>query len=68
MRNEGPDKGAWLAFWMAVLGNSTDFLSIFFVYDSNSCILIKTSRVREKGQAILPLTFSSALELESELE
>jgi len=42
--------------------------SIFFVCDLNSCILIKTSRVQGKGQAILPPTFSSALELKSELE
>ena len=53
MRSEGSDGGAWSAFWMAVLGNSTDLLSIFFVYNSNSCILIKTSRVQGKGQAIL---------------
>jgi len=68
MRSEGSDERAWSAFWLAVLGNSADFLSIFFVYDSNSCILIKTSRVREKEQAILFPTFSSALELKSKLE
>jgi len=68
MRSEGLDRGTWLAFWLAVLGNSVDFLSIFFVCDSDSCILIKTSRVQGKEQAILPLTFSSVLELKSELE
>jgi len=68
MRSERLDRGTWSAFWLAILGNAIDFLSIFFVCDSNSCILIKTSRVRGKGQAILPLTFSSALELKSELE
>jgi len=68
MRSEGLDGGIWSAFWLAILGNAIDFLSIFFVCDSNSCILIKTSRVREKGQVILPLTFSSALKLKSELE
>jgi len=68
MRSEGLDRGTWSAFWLAVLGNSVDCLSIFFVCDSNSCILIKTSRVQEKGQAILPPTFSSALELKSGLE
>jgi len=52
MRSEGSDRGAWSAFWLAVLGNSVDFLSVFFVCDSDSCILIKTSRVRGKGQAI----------------
>jgi len=52
MRSEGSDEGAWSAFWMAVLKNSADFLSIFFVCDLDSCILIKTSRVRGKGQAI----------------
>ena len=46
MRSEKSDRGTWSAFWLAILGNSTDFLSIFFVCDSNSCILIKTSRVR----------------------
>jgi len=52
MRSEGSDRGAWSAFWLAVLGNSVDFLSVFFVCDSDSCILIKTSRVRGEGQAI----------------
>ena len=68
MRSEGSDGGTWSAFWLAILENAVDFLSIFFVCDSNSCILIKTSRVREKGQAIFPLTFSSTLELKSEFE
>jgi len=68
MRGEGLDGQTWLAFWLAVLGNSVDFLSAFFVCDSDSCILIKTSRVQEKGQAILPPTLSFALELKSELE
>jgi len=68
MRSEGLNGRAWSAFWLAVLGNPADFLSIFFVCDSNSCILIKTSRVQEKGQTILPPTFSSALELKSELK
>ena len=68
MRNEGSDRGTWSVFWLAVLENSIDFLSIFFICDLNSCILIKTSRVQGKKQAILPLTFSSALELKSELE
>ena len=55
MRREGSDREGWSAFWLAILGNAVDFLSIFFVCDSDSCILIKTPRVREKGQAILPL-------------
>ena len=53
MRSEGSDGGTWSAFWLAILGNSANFLSIFFVCDLNSCILIKTSRVRGKGQEIL---------------
>ena len=57
MRSKGLDRGTWLAFWLAVLGNSVDFLSVFFVCDLDSCILIKTSRVQEKGQAILLLPF-----------
>ena len=58
IRSGGSDRGTWLAFWLAILGNSTNFLSIFFICDLNSCILIKTSRVRGKGQAILsPLPF-----------
>jgi len=68
MRSKRLDRRAWLAFWLAVLGNSANFLSIFFVCDLNSCILIKTSRVEEKGQATLLPTFSSALELKSKLE
>jgi len=52
MRSEGLDREKWSAFWLAILGNLVDFLSIFFVYDSDSCTLIKTSRVQEKGQAI----------------
>jgi len=65
--SEGSDGRAWSAFWLAVLGNSTDFLSIFFVCDLNSCILIKTSRVQEKGQAILSpyLLFCSRAEKQS---
>ena len=31
--------------WLAVLENSVEFLSIFFVCDSDNCTLIKTSRV-----------------------
>ena len=57
MRSEGLDRGTWLAFWLAVLGNSVDFLSVFFVYDLDSCILIKTSRVQGKRQEILFLSF-----------
>ena len=53
------DGRTWLAFWLAVLGNPADFLSIFFVCDSNSCILIKPSRVREKGQEILSLMLAT---------
>jgi len=68
MRSEGSDRGTWSAFWLAVLGNSIGFLSVFFVFDLDSCILIKTSRVQGKGQTVLPPTFSSALELKSELE
>jgi len=68
MSSEGLDGGTWSAFWLAILGSSVNFLSIFFVCDLDICILIKTSRVRRKGQAILSLTFSSALELKSELE
>ena len=68
MRSKGSDRGTWSAFWLAILENSANFLSIFFVCDSNSCILIKTSRVQEKGQATLSFTFSSALELKNELE
>ena len=68
MRSEGLDEGTWSVFWLAILENAVDFLSIFFVCDSNSCILIKISRVRGKGQAIFPLIFSSTLELKSELK
>ena len=68
MRGEGLDRGTWSAFWLAILGNAVNFLSIFFVCDLNSCILIKTSRIQGKGQAILSPTFSSALELKSELK
>ena len=68
MRSERLDEGTWSAFWLAVLGNSVDFLFVFFVCDSDSCILIKTSRAQGKGQAILPLTLFSTLELKSELE
>ena len=68
MRSEGSDRGTWSAFWLAVLENSVDFLSVFFVCNSDSCILIKTSRVQGKGEVILPPTFPSALELKSELE
>ena len=68
MRSEGSDGGTWSVFWLAVLENSVGFPSVFFVFDSDSCILIKISRVQEKGQAILPPTFSSTLELKSELE
>ena len=57
MRREGLDRGTWSAFWLAILGNSANFLSIFFVCDLNSCILIKTSGVQGKGQAMLPLSF-----------
>ena len=57
MRSEGLDGGTWSAFWLAVLGNSVNFLSVFFVCDLDMCILIKTSRVQGKGQAILPLPF-----------
>ena len=35
MRSEGLDGGTWSAFWLAILGNTADFLSIFFVCDSN---------------------------------
>ena len=45
MRSQGSDGGTWSAFWLAILGNAIDFLSIFFVCDLNSCILIKTYRV-----------------------
>jgi len=68
MRSEESDGRTWSAFWLAVLGNSVDFFFVFFICDSDSCILIKTSRVRGKGQAILPPTFSSTLELKSELK
>jgi len=68
MRSEGSDGGTWSVFWLAVLENSIGFLSVFFVFDLDSCILIKTSRVQGKAQVILPLTFSSALELKSKLE
>ena len=57
MRNKGLDRRTWSAFWLAVLENSVDFLSIFFVYELDSYILTKTSRVRGKGQAILSLPF-----------
>ena len=43
--------------WLTILGNSVGFLFIFFVCDLDNCTLIKTSRIREKGQAILPLPF-----------
>jgi len=68
MRSEGSDRGTWSAFWLAVLGNSINFLSVFFVCDLDSCILIKTSRVRGRGQAVLLPTLSSALELKSGLK
>ena len=57
MRNEGLDGKTWSAFWLVVLENSVSFLSVFFVCDLDSCILIKTSRVQKKEQAILPLSF-----------
>jgi len=57
MRSKVSDGGTWSAFWLAVLGHSVDFLSVFFVCDLDSCILIKTSRAQGKGQAILPLPF-----------
>jgi len=53
MRSEGLDGGTWSAFWLAILGNSVGFLSVFFVCDLDSCILIKTSRAREKGKSNL---------------
>jgi len=68
MRSEGSDRGTWSAFWLAVLGNSVEFLSVFFVCDLDMCILIKTSRVQGKGTSNLTPTFSSTLELKSELE
>jgi len=68
MRSERSDRGTWSAFCLAVLGNSVGFFSVFFVFDLDSCILIKTSRVQGKEQGILPPTLSSALELKSELE
>jgi len=43
--------------WLAILGNSVGFLSIFFVCDLDNCTLIKTSRVQGKEQVILPLLF-----------
>jgi len=52
IRSERLDGEIWSAFWLAILGNSIDFLSIFFVYDLDSCTLIKTSRVREKEKVI----------------
>ena len=42
MRSKGLDGGTWSAFWLAVLGNSVNVLSVFFVCDSDSCILIVT--------------------------
>ena len=42
MRSKGSDRGTWSAFWLAVLGNSVNVLSVFFVCDSDSCILIVT--------------------------
>jgi len=53
MRSEGLDRGTWLAFWLTVLGNSVDFFSVFFVCNSDHCILIKTSRVRGKKKSNL---------------
>ena len=61
------DGGTWSAFWLAILGSSVNFLSIFFVCDLNSCILIKSSRVRGKGQAILSLTVMNRLDPIEEL-
>ena len=43
MRSEGSDRETWSAFWLAVLGNSLDFLFIFFVCDLDSCTLIVTN-------------------------
>ena len=57
MRSEGLDGGTWSAFWLVVLGNPVNFPFVFFVCDSNSCILIKTSRVQGKEQVILSLSF-----------
>jgi len=68
MRGKGLDGETWPAFWLAVFGNSVDFLSVFFVCDLDSCILIKTSRVQGKGTSNLTPTPSSALELKSELK
>jgi len=68
MRSKGSGGGTRSAFWLAVLGNSINFLSIFFVYELDSCILIKTSRIQGKETSNLTPTLSSALELKSNLE
>ena len=62
------DGRTWSAFWLAILGNAIDFLSIFFVCDSNSYILIKPLEYERRDKQSYPLTFSSALELKSKLE
>ena len=68
MRSEGSDGEILSAFWLTILENSIDFLSVFFVCDLDSCILIKTSRVQGKGTSNITPTLSSALELKSKLE
>ena len=45
IRNERSDGGGWSAFWLVILGDAINFLSIFFVDGLDSCILVKISRV-----------------------
>jgi len=68
MRSKGLDGGIWSAFWLAVLGNSVDFLSVFFVCDSDSYILNKNLLSMRKETSNLTSTFSSAVELKSKLK
>ena len=66
MRSEGSDGGTWSAFWLAILENAVDFLSIFFVDGLDSCILIKTSRVQGEEKAILLLYLLSCSRAEKQ--
>ena len=68
MRSKRSGGEIWSAFWLAIPENSVDFLFIFFVYESDSCILIKTSRVQEKEKSNLTPILFSTLELKSNLE
>ena len=57
MRNKGLDRRTWSAFWLAVLENSVDFLSIFFVYELDSYIQQKPLEYEEKDKQSYPYPF-----------